>query len=274
MKYVICAVVLLFAASGQSADFDYPNQDSWGEHYPDCADSPSAKQSPVNLFTGIEGEAIATNHATLVVDVSSTASGVFKNNGHTLELAFDGEDEVGTLTTPGAKRLWAKDVSFTLDQLHFHSPSEHVVNGKRYDLEQHMVFSSPGGRLAVVGTFYTSENDQDNNALAVLFAGVPVVGQERVIEAIDLTSMLPASDAWFFHYRGSTTTPPCVPNVEWNVYRDPLDLSVAQLARFNKFYRGNYRDLQRLNGRFSTLNGPSPFSAPFPELDVTYEYPI
>ena len=42
-------------------------------------------------------------------------------------------------------------VTYQLKQFHFHSQSEHTIDGAAYPLELHLVHSTPEGNLAVVG---------------------------------------------------------------------------------------------------------------------------
>ena len=47
------------------------------------------------------------------------------------------------------------DLTYYPAQLHFHSPSEHTVNGKHYDLEMHIVhLTEAGAPGAVIGIFF------------------------------------------------------------------------------------------------------------------------
>jgi carbonic anhydrase len=43
---------------------------------------------------------------------------------------------------------------YRVKQCHWHSPSEHTINGKRFDLEVHLVHDSPNGSIAVIGILY------------------------------------------------------------------------------------------------------------------------
>lgn len=60
-----------------------------------------------------------------------------------------------------------------------------------------------------------------------------------------------ASRFWY-HYRGSTTTPPCNENVDWFVYREPLPLKTSNYnALKDEINHGhpNNRPTQSYNGR-------------------------
>lgn len=71
---------------------------------------------------------------------------------------------------------------FELLQFHFHGPSEHTIDGKRFALENHFVHKSAAGRLAVLGVFI-NEGAQ-NAALDPVFAALPKdEGPERTTGA-------------------------------------------------------------------------------------------
>ena len=54
----------------------------------------------------------------------------------------------------GAGYIQINDTQYVLQQCHWHSPSEHTINGRRFDLEVHMVHESSDGKIAVVGIMY------------------------------------------------------------------------------------------------------------------------
>jgi carbonic anhydrase len=73
------------------------------------------------------------------------------NRGHDIMVRFEGN--AGTLLLDG--------VSYKLRQMHWHSPSEHALHGRRYDLELHMLHQSGGddnrpgsGKYAVVAQLF------------------------------------------------------------------------------------------------------------------------
>ena len=64
------------------------------------------------------------------------------NNGHTIQVNAD----PGSLCVIGG-------TTYELLQFHFHHPSEHLLSGKAFDLECHLVHRSAAGDLAVIGVF-------------------------------------------------------------------------------------------------------------------------
>jgi carbonic anhydrase len=65
---------------------------------------------------------------------------------------------------------------------------------------------------------------------------------------IDLPGLLPASRD-YYTYMGSLTTPPCSEGVMWIVYKQPVQLSAAQIAIFSRLYPLNARPIQSAAGR-------------------------
>lgn len=53
--------------------------------------------------------------------------------------------------------------AYALRQMHWHSPSEHAVDGRRYDLELHMLHQSEtrNGRYAVVAQLFDIGHRRD-----------------------------------------------------------------------------------------------------------------
>ncbi len=67
--------------------------------------------------------------------------------------------------------LTVGDASFNLAQFHFHSPSEHTVQGKHYPMEVHFVHQSSSGALAVIGVFI--EDGAHNAAFDPIWSNLP-----------------------------------------------------------------------------------------------------
>lgn len=71
-----------------------------------------------------------------------TEGAEFENLGTTVEVIAEG---AGTMTVD--------DVEYTLQQFHFHLPSEHLDNGTSMAMEMHMVWESADEQLAVIGAY-------------------------------------------------------------------------------------------------------------------------
>ena len=143
-------------------------------------------------------------------------------------------------------------------QLHFHTPSEHLVDGITYPMEMHLVHSRPG----------LSSNDPPNYlVVALLFRmGKPNQFIEEFLDAIPtqegrsakldgvfvedvLGSGLDVESIDYFHYRGSLTTPPYTECVDWMVAKQIVEAGPAQIQRIHLVEGDNARHIQRLGGR-------------------------
>ena len=121
-----------------AAEWSYAGDTSpshWGDLSPDYALAKTgSEQSPVN----IEGP-LVTNLPRLEINYHPAKIDLVYN-GHTVEEM----EEKGSTLTYGKQ-------SFELQQFHFHSPSEHTVDGKHFAMEMHLVHKSEAGKVAVLG---------------------------------------------------------------------------------------------------------------------------
>jgi carbonic anhydrase len=141
---------------------------------------------------------------------------------------------------------------YRLAQFHFHTPSEHTLNGQQYPLELHLVHVDDNGAPAVVvGVFITT--GAENAALATAFRNLPKKEgdiSEPSGAFINAAALLP-SNRTLFTYEGSLTTPPCSEGIQWFVMANPIQMSDAQIAQYQRLPHLNpsNRPLQPLNGR-------------------------
>jgi carbonic anhydrase len=112
----------------------------WGDLSPDwIACSTGEIQSPVD-FSKLPAH--PTSRHKMSIDYDSHTTGEIFNNGHTIEVETEGSN---TLTLDG--------IPYELVQFHFHTASEHRVNGRGFDMELHLVHQAADGSNAVVGVF-------------------------------------------------------------------------------------------------------------------------
>jgi carbonic anhydrase len=161
-----------------------------------------------------------------------------ENNGHTIELIP--VEANNTITLDGA--------DYVVRQFHFHSPSEHTLDGKHFPLELHIVHKDRQGNLAVVGLLF--DLGEENTALQEMFANIPddAHGGIELESPIDLSVFFSGNET-IYRYDGSLTTPPCSEGVKWNVSAQIMGVSKTQLDAFEAVYSGNNRPVQDLNGR-------------------------
>ena len=146
------------------------------------------------------------------------------NNGHTIML---------TVAPGNFLEIPEKQWRYQLQQGHFHSPSEHTVNGESFPMEIHLVHQGDDGILAVVGIMV--EEGEEDPMLNRIWSFMPEqVGEtkESPLSVFEAGVLPPTRN--YFTYDGSLTTPPCTEGIQWFVLRNPLTASPEQIARFKE----------------------------------------
>ncbi|GKS64365.1 carbonic anhydrase [Nitrospira sp.] len=207
---------------------------------------PAEREHHVNSLTvrytpstsTIEGPAFATDENNVYV---------FRNTGHAVQVSFS-PGYPGTL-------LIGKDV-YPLVQLHFHTPSEHIVvtdhypAGKQFAGELHFVHQRDDGRLAVLGVLLDDSHGStgDNPILQKIIDYTPhdhdTYNKAGADQWLDPSRLIPADDPHVYAYAGSLTTPPCSEGVSWYVVSEPLKVAPAQIKKLEAFFPANSRVIQ------------------------------
>lgn len=224
------------AASHPAGHWGYEGTEGpayWGMLSPEFGMCATGKdQSPVDLGG-------ANVSATIAVAANYQRGPlVTLNNGHTVQANFPS----GSYLLSGARR-------FDLVQVHFHTPSENVVNKRVYPLEAHFVHKDAQGRLAVLGVFF--EEGATNIELAKLIVAAPrQKGGPTEIEGFNFNpaALLPEK-LEVYRFMGSLTTPPCTEGVHWHVARQSVQASATQIASLKAIMGLNARPVQPLGGR-------------------------
>ena len=150
----------------------------------------------------------------------------------------------------GGGELRVAGVNYKLLQFHWHTPSEHELNGEKFPMEMHLVHRADDGTdiLSVVGVWI--RRGKENKELKKLFANLPAQPDEhRTISHFNLTRLLPES-LESYRYDGSLTTPNFDEGVRWVVLAEPIEMSEEQIEAFKQLFpEGNSREIQPLNGR-------------------------
>ena len=105
-----------------------------------------------------------------------------------------------------------------MKNIHFHSESEHHLNGKAQPMELHIVHQSLDKEILVVGAFI-EVGPTTNLFFKELFdAKLPkIAGAESVIPLLQFDTLLDSFKGLgnIYSYEGSLTTPPCSEGVHW-----------------------------------------------------------
>lgn len=200
-------------------------------------------QSPVNILSH---DAVHGKHR-VALHYDHTAPDFILNKGTTIELDFPAGG--GSITYDG------KD--YDLLQLHFHTPSEHQVDGVTYPMSMHIVNRMRAGHsdgrphyLVIAILFKMGEA---NHFIGSFLEAVPIkVGATAELgpNTVYLDELFPSRKMpHYFHYRGSLTTPPHTETVEWMVLKRVKEASPEQIRRINAIEGDNARHVQALYGR-------------------------
>ncbi len=160
------------------------------------------------------------------------------DNGRTLQVNFSKNN-----------KFLIDNREYELNEVHFHSPSEHKLSKRGFPMEVHLKHSTPEGDVAMVAIFI-KEGSPLSSATEIWNRwpkqkGVQVPVPDALLNPADF---LPARLS-YYEYQGSLTSPPCTEGVRWVVLNTPLEMSMDQLTAFRKKYSSNNRPLQPINGR-------------------------
>ncbi|KAF7804401.1 alpha carbonic anhydrase 7-like [Senna tora] len=178
-----------------------------------------------------------------------------KNRGHDIEVKWEGD--AGSIPINGSH--------FFLRQSHWHSPSEHTINGRRCDLELHMVHvrPNPEGRdkIAVVGLLYKiGPPDPFLSKLEKHMRGMVDIKGEKSIGVINPLDIIKMGGNKYYRYMGSLTVPPCTQGVIWTINKKIKTVSREQVKLLREavhdYAERNARPVQPLNRREIHLYSP------------------
>ncbi|XP_004578406.1 carbonic anhydrase 12 isoform X1 [Ochotona princeps] len=209
---------------------------SWFRKYPSCG---GHLQSPIDLHSDtLQYDASLVPLEFQGYNVSADKPFNLTNDGHSVKLNL-----------PPDMHLQGLQSRYTATQLHLHwgnrdDPygSEHVVDGKQFAAELHIVHynsdlypdirtaSNKSEGLAVLAVLI--EKGSFNPYYDRIFSFLPYIkykGQNVRIPTFNIEELLPEKPAEYYRYRGSLTTPPCYPSVLWTVFRNPVHVSQEQL---------------------------------------------
>lgn len=191
---------------------DGPQQ--WGDLSADylmC--SQGRNQSPIDISGAVDADL-----EELILDYPNRGIVGEVNNGHTIQENL----KPGNFITIQGQKYEAK-------QFHFHSPSEHRIDGRSFPLEVHIVHSNPDDQLAVLGLMF---DEGDENSMLNQLNGFRPVGLPPYTGPVDYNLLITSRNE-YYAYNGSLTTPPCSEGVTWVVLKNPVTASREQIDRFH-----------------------------------------
>ena len=167
------------------------------------------------------------------------------NNRHTIRVNYQAGN--GNFLTADGRH-------YELTQFHFHHPSEEAVDGKRYEMEVHLMYQASDGTVAGVTVFVTAGSA--NSDIQTVWQHMPAKEGQEEVAATEMNpgALIPRNTRAYYMYAGSLTAPPCTEGVTWFVLKNPIELEAKQIAAFARLFPNDARPLQPLNGRIVKQN--------------------
>ncbi|MEJ2593760.1 MAG: carbonic anhydrase family protein [bacterium] len=240
---VIMMVLVLAACSGDHHTTHYEHGEGNVHGYLIPGLEHGLVQSPINILSADT----KAGHHNIEVNYSGMVTMV-ENKGHTVQLDFE----------PGSTvRVDGK--TYDMIQCHFHTPSEHLIDGMTFPMEMHIVNRLQGQSegdtpsYLVIGYMYKMGKESD-----FLRRFIELIPEEAgTTKEVALTTLFgertpqDVLEDWthYYHYKGSLTTPPYTESVEWYVLSKIHEASPEQIMRINTIEGDNARHIQGIYGR-------------------------
>ncbi|PWA77344.1 alpha carbonic anhydrase 7 [Artemisia annua] len=248
---IFCVPLALSQEVDDEHEFTYdvnsPNgPDHWGEIHPEWSMcNQGDMQSPIDLTH----KRVQTTSKLGRLDRDyKPSNATLINRGHDMMLRW----------IRGAGHIHINGTEYQLNQLHWHTPTEHTINGRRFNLELHLVHQSADEKIAVVAILY--KIGRPDSLLSMMEPYLRAVASTRGVETsvgiID-PRQIKIGSRKYYRYIGSLTTPPCDQNVTWTIVKKVRTVSREQLRVIREAVHdeaeANARPVQALNDRWMTL---------------------
>ncbi|KAJ3700173.1 hypothetical protein LUZ61_003878 [Rhynchospora tenuis] len=247
---MLCLSLVASARSEGPMRFGYTGEmgpSHWGNLSPDYAMCSKGKhQSPIN----IEKKHVVYNPKLEPLQMHYTTSNATLVDNH-INVMVRYNNSVDYVMVNGKQ--------YRLKQMHWHSPSEHTIDGERFAVELHMVHANDEGNITVLANLYRYGRrdpflDKIKGKVDELAKAVRAKGDQAQVQ-VGRMHMTPLRRHChkYVRYIGSLTTPPCTENIIWNVLLKVREMSRGQAEELRSIleegFKINSRPTQPLNGR-------------------------
>eukprot|EP00760_Papus_ankaliazontas_P020812 PhM_4_TR18512/c0_g1_i1/m.5547/K01674/cah; carbonic anhydrase len=238
------------------ADWEYKDNAplTWAQSYPACA---GKQQSPIDIVRTTT-RATTPGFLKLWTPIALSSDLRLYNNGHFLVVDMSARGV--QLTGSG---FWDNMV---LESVHFHAPAEHLLDGLRYPLESHYVFTPQDAserniaghtyRTVVMALLHsrslTIPSSDVLSAVAESASTVITSGSSRMLSFIPKFNFPDK----FYVYKGSVSKPPCTETVDWYVGTAPIPAQSSDIDAIDTAMKaitgsqtGNARPVQPVGDR-------------------------
>ena len=251
----------------------------------ECTCSEGAAQSPINLPDKLY--AVENNTVPQFAYDIVKSSDISDSNPDNFYIKYeDGAIKIKSVSKSFGKILLNDGSIYSADEIIFHTPSEHMINNKRYDMEMqiihHGISKGDISKQFVVAFLFKSDpgvynkfmNDIDYKDLPNKIDRVRILKHSLYIPDIFNEPEDPRSNSMppfsFYFYSGSISAPPCTERTTVLVASEPIPLSPVVIGLFKDALNApdmidevtetlivsneekvdrNYREVQPLNDR-------------------------
>ena len=246
--------LLLSASFAAETDTDYKYWEEKGEDWQAGVCATGTEQSPIDIDTDDLTELDSDEGFNLQINLLDFSGSTYKQEtlfGIVTRVTYIGSTGgAGSITAPRGGTNTA--YSFDFHSFHFHTEAEHTVDGKRYDMEMHVVFEQRTKTLTRYGSdivIYFKEGDEN-----------PFL--KKVIEdnSVDWSELFPDGELKdYVYYDGGSTAFTCDETITYYIWSEVIEASEEQIeilsgqvdANGDKVdaWGNNYRAVQKWNGR-------------------------
>ena len=208
-----------------------------------------SSQSPLNIIPYIATNITSANTSYWYLSLNYTDTTVINSNFSTnlygfnfnLGLNFNIFQNFGTIQLISG----SSTTIYQCNNISFHSPSEHLINGIQYPLELQIIHNNANETLILVILY--QESLYNNSLLTQI---INTFGS-NIGDTINLRN---AIDGWFaiknfFSYQGSLTYPPCTEGITYVVYDKIMYASSDEILFFTNYLTKNSRSVMPQNSR-------------------------
>ena len=201
-------------------------------------------QSPINILSD---STLKDGHQVVSIEFKTVISAV-ENLGHTIQLDF----------AKGSTVL-AYGRIYSSRQFHFHTPSEHLIDGMTFPMEMHIVNvlkdsnEKNNPQYLVVGLLF--KMGRENKFINEFLQNLPKEENKDSLQpgTADFDdffrSISKNGSGGYYSYKGSLTTTPYSETVNWMVKKSVLEASPEQIIAIEKLEGNNARHVQALYAR-------------------------
>ncbi|MBC1983128.1 carbonic anhydrase family protein [Listeria booriae] len=218
----------------------------WGELNKAYQISNTGKeQSPININT--QTARTDTNKTKISYQYQPTMFQITRKDKMVQAVAQQAKGRADSKIKVGGKQ-------YTLKEINIHTPSEHQLDGNKYDAELQLTHKSTDNKTLIISIFI--KQGVKNQAVGDLTSVISTLGNGKTMKmksAVSTLGLIPENGK-IYQYQGSLTTPATTEGVTWMVYQMPITMSKQQIQDLQKNLNNNNRPIQDLNKRTVVSN--------------------